>query len=299
MQHLIVLLSLLISTSLAQHEDGTIDLGLPKGLKNIIHHKYEGTLRTSNAELPLTGELWYRDHVKSNKIELVDNINLEISGKQTNVKYLMLFDKDTRTINSYLIFKDRCLPTVFTEEQETLPEISEWRKIGSNKFERTITNRITFNKVLPRGTNLGFLGDQEHEVRLKIQITLDKNKIHHSETTVWIDGQRVAIKPTEVTPTSTSVVDESRFRVPAVCRDIHGDKLKVENLAMFFLGFVEGRDQEGMEDYENGMMEREGRIGDDDDHNTMNLKESECEKLEESRDRKNRHSWQNVEEVSK
>lgn len=92
MRQFIVLFALFVACYAVEDRRKVVDLfTLPRAIKaNNLHVQYEGSLKTSASEIPLTGEMWF--HTKQNKVELLDHVKFDVNGKKWDLKQLMLVD---------------------------------------------------------------------------------------------------------------------------------------------------------------------------------------------------------------
>jgi len=205
------------------------------------HFHYEGTLTTRNQELPVEGEVFYS--CEGNIINILDKSQLEFKGRTLNINQLLVIDARQKSIKSYMAINNKCIAAKFSDDKRTFPRLSEWKEIGSNKFERSFSSMFSLNKVL--NSKLGAdAGDEEHQVRMRLRITWAKNQIKLAHISLFVDGEKVATKAVRVTEVMPGRVDAKEFRVPDVCRRVSAmDQKKAFDIQMMLLGVDDFKDQ--------------------------------------------------------
>jgi len=266
MQHflLVLLLSVVFAVE-RKPTDLKSEFSLPNSLRE-AHYTYEGTIKSSaDVELPITGEFWF--HVLGNKhVEMLDKMNIEYEGKTFVTKHLTRVNAEKGKIHDFFIVNNKCLAAKYTKERETYPRVSEWRKLSNSKFERTFSNKFSLNDVLKfRSPRLGASGSDEHDVQMRMRLTLEDNKITHVEIRIMADGEELATKSTKVISHKKGKIDESLFQVPSICKSGKPDQQsRVVSLAMFFFGVdTEGKSRGQFNDKVSDKNSRDRRMKDE------------------------------------
>ena len=91
----------------------------------------------------------------------------------------------------YLIANDKCVTFEFSKEKGNFPRVGEWRNLGKNKFERTISAKFALSQLFP---NVQLSSDidsnKKYDFREVVTLLLDQagKKIKSGTIKIYVDG---------------------------------------------------------------------------------------------------------------
>jgi len=216
---------------------------------------------------------------------MLDNLEFSLRNRKVNLKNFVLADLKSKVNRDFTIVNNNCMKTTFSKD--TYPIISKWREIGDNQFERDITNRVSLNEILEfPAMQLAPAADEVHELRVRMTVKLAKNRIQRVDSTIFVDGHKLATTRSRVVRELPGTIDESNFAIPRICNNREKtSQRKVLALAMFLFG-LDSEDKSDM-----GCMRKKSRddnverIGDNNIHNKFAKKDrKKSEEFDESKD---------------